>query len=203
MKIEFPVPFRCPANLAPHLEKVFSGEYEIPLYGPQIILDIGANVGAFSVWAAHRFPGSEIHAYEPNPDCFEFFERNVEHVPGVTLYKHGIGTPGWRVLMNGEHNLGEASLFAGGSRGTTGKHVEIRSPQELPEATILKMDVEGAELEILSVIAGRKFAAVLLEYHCEELRRECDALLGDYILIGSDVAEPGRGTLRYIRKGLK
>lgn len=204
MKIEFPVPFVCPRSLEPHLEKVFKGEYEVPLHGAFNIIDLGANVGAFSVWAAHRFPGSKIHAYEPNPDCYPYFNKNVNFLPSVSLHEWGIGEPGWRILMNGENNLGEASLHPGGCRASTGKHVEIRSPMTLPRADILKMDIEGSEIEVLGPLIreGREFAAVMIEYHNEELRRECDQLLSDYVIVRAEVAEPQRGTLCYLRRNL-
>lgn len=104
--------------------------------------------------------------------------------------------------MNGRNNLGEASLYAGSGNGITGKHVEIKDARKAPEADILKMDVEGAELEILELLtlAGRKFTAVMLEYHNNKLRRDCDLLLKDYHLIKGEVADRGRGTFCYIHK---
>ena len=43
----------------------------------ELIVDVGAGVGDFTLAAARRFPKSEVHAFEPNPRAFELLERNV------------------------------------------------------------------------------------------------------------------------------
>jgi Met-10+ like-protein len=46
--------------------------------GPaELIVDVGAGVGDFTLAAARRFPQSDVHAFEPNPRAFELLERNV------------------------------------------------------------------------------------------------------------------------------
>ena len=42
-----------------------------------IILDIGANLGLFSLMAKNHVPGSEIHAFEPSSRACSFIRRNV------------------------------------------------------------------------------------------------------------------------------
>lgn len=185
-----------------HIQTVFSGEYEVPLFGSHYdILDIGANVGAFSLWASHRFPFSTTFAFEPNPDCLPYLEENLKNSP-VVIHKHGLGKEGVRPLFNGRSNLGEASLHTNINGGETGKHVEIKDPLTLPEADIVKVDTEGAELEILTPLInhGRTFRAILLEFHSATDRRAIDALLKDYILTGSHVFHHNRGVCRYLHK---
>lgn len=206
MKIEaLPHNFTCPANIKPHLEKVLLGEYDVPLFMPvPRILDLGANCGAFSVWASHRWPGCTIEAYEPHPENFTYLERNLANYPNVTLHNYAIGNPGWRILGNGLFNQGEASLHEIDNNPLpTGQHVEVRSPLELPEADILKMDIEGSEIEVLPALieAGRYFKAICYEYHSERIRRHLDALLGDYKLVRAEVLHPdGRGTFCFLHK---
>ncbi len=43
-----------------------------------IILDIGANIGAFSLLAAFHFPGSKIFAFEPAETNFKVLKNNIE-----------------------------------------------------------------------------------------------------------------------------
>lgn len=207
MKITIEVPFVCPDSIRPHLESVFSGEYEVPLYGltNPVILDIGANVGAFAIWAHHRWPGSIIHAYEPSPTNFIYLMGNTERLQGIHVYEQGIGVPGFRVLFNGRNNCGENSLFAPHDGMTDiGIHVEVKDPLSLPEANMLKVDTEGCELEILEPLigAGRKFDAIMLEYHRIKDRLLIDALLADYdyTLVGAHIYSPGRGVVRYLNK---
>src|SRR3954454_8777689 len=57
---------------------VLSGEYDAPYDGEGLrILDLGANLGAFWLWAQRRWPHSTITAYEPEPEAFALLERNT------------------------------------------------------------------------------------------------------------------------------
>lgn len=204
MQITLPIRhFRCSASLKPHLQDIFDGEYDLPVHWTNlIILDCGANVGAFSVWASHRFPGSLIHAFEPNPDATPELLENT-YAYNVITHHVGVGKPGMRPLYDGVNNLGEASLFKGsGVTKDTGRHVEIIEPLEMPVADILKIDTEGAEIEILQPLirGGRKFRAVMIEYHREDDRKLIDEILSDYVLIGLHAYQSCRGVVKYIHR---
>lgn len=208
MQIKIPVPFDCPTNLSHHLKHVFEGEYEVPLYAPGLtILDVGANVGSFSIWAAHRFPHSTIHSYEPHPKNYELLVKNCRRYPNIKTYECGVGIPGTRILYNGKHNDGEHSLIAGcrGVDGMTGQHVTVIDPLSMPKADIIKMDTEGCEIEILRplILDMQSFLAVMFEYHAANHRTELESLLGkDYVLVGADIYSPSRGTMKFLHKKL-
>ncbi len=206
LKLRPPQDFTCSEAIEPFLHKVFLGEYEIPLQvAAPTILDCGANFGAFSLWASHRWPGAKIHAYEPHPRTFEYLRKNLRSYSNVTLYECAVGKPGLRPLFDGVNNEGEASLFAGNGRADTGHHVLTIDPCDMPEADILKMDVEGAELEILQrlIETGRTFKAVMFEFHHIDLRRMLDSLLADYTLVGCELnLNPGLGVCKYMHKDL-
>lgn len=208
MDLRFKVPFICPDDIAPHLESVFLGEYDVPFYprNPPRIIDLGANCGAFSVWASHRWPGALIDSYEPHPENFKYLVENTKRYPNIEVHNYAIGTPGLRILSNGKFNGGEASLIPiTNNPYPTGQHVEVRSPLFLTRADILKLDVEGSEIEVLRPLIeeGRSFSAILLEFHSDELRREVDSLLSDYRLVAGFVANSiGRGTFCYLHNGV-
>lgn len=203
-------PFQCPKDMWPFMQPILNGiEYDVPIYNGDIplrVLDLGANIGAFSVWASYRWPGCQIHAYEPHPETFKILAANMKHYLNVTAHEWAIGAPtpsGMRALLDGKNNSGEASFFVNPSSKGTGIHVEVRDPLSLPEADILKMDIEGCEVEVLEPLihSGRKFLAVMFEYHRANDRRILDLLLNDYYLTGSKVLEiNGRGVCRYIHK---
>lgn len=199
--------FRCEKKIQPFLEHVLTGEYDIPLSfrHKATILDLGANVGAFSIWATHRWPGCEVYAYEPHPDNVAVLVKNLRAYPNVRVHPVGVGNPGIRPLFTGKHNCGEHSFHTvKNNPAPIGQHIEVIDPLTLPEADILKMDIEGCEIEVLPKLlgAGRIYGAVLFEYHNEEIRRELDLMLKDYVLVGSEIYTPERGTVKYMRKGL-
>lgn len=202
--MKMPEGFECEDSIRPYLEKVFKGEYDVPYWPekPPVILDIGANVGAFSLWALDRWPGALIHAYEPHPETFKTLCKNVAGTR-VIPYNYGIASKeGWFPLYDGLDNSGEASLFDSAfARKGTGIHVEIKTPDVLPEADILKMDTEGCEVQILDplITSGRKFAAVMFEYHSPNDRRDLDLLLVEYVLAKAHVTPFCMiGTMNYI-----
>lgn len=202
--------FRCPENMRSHLATVWAGEYDVPglSFDPApTVLDLGANCGAFALWALERWPGATVHCYEPQEEAFEDLAANLCHLLGLDqggahLYRQAVGDPGLKRLFHGRNNPGEAGLYPGACRCESDyEEVETISPGALPRAHVVKMDIEGAELVTL---AGLRFApvAILLEYHHEALRRSIDALLGDYTLIGGQVYEPGRGVLKYVQRAI-
>lgn len=208
MITQFDIPFSCPADIEPYLQKIFSGEYDVPvfLYAPRII-DLGANCGAFSLWATHRFPGCVIDAYEPHPETYKYLERNTARYANIRIHNYGVGTPGMRILHNGLNNCGEASFhIANDNHAPTGQHIEVIDPLRLPEADILKLDIEGCELEVLRPLiekSTRRPSLILLEWHNHGIRRTIEELLIDYHLIGAQIYSiDGLGVFKYMRKDL-
>lgn len=210
MQIKIDLPhFRCPANMAHHLKKVFEGEYDVPVTygsGQPVILDLGANCGAFAIWATHRWPGCVVHCFEPHPKAFEYLAGNVKPYGNIYAHKYAVGAPGLRPLINGPNNLGESSLhLAANVEEITGEHVEVTDPLSMPrDARILKMDIEGCEFEVLEPLLkdGRRFDAVMFEYHNDSLRKKCWDLLGDYKLTGAHCYNDDLGVLRFVHREL-
>jgi len=64
--------------MRPHAEKVLAGEYAAPVdfQNPPRVLDIGANVGAFTLWANQTWPGAAVIGYEPHPDNAAAWREN-------------------------------------------------------------------------------------------------------------------------------
>lgn len=205
--MKIPNGFYCEDSIRWHLEKVFAGEYEVPLKfeRPAVILDIGANVGAFALWAADRWPGAVIHCYEPHPVTHGTLLSNLSLTKErIFANNFAVGPAGRATLHEGIHNSGEATLFGGNqvSSGVT-HEVEVRSPLTLPDADIIKIDAEGSEVDILRPLieAGRHFSAIMFEYHRVDDRRLLDTLLRDYILTGAAVTpNPHLGVVRYLHR---
>lgn len=82
-----PVELECTTPLIGG-DEVFEGEYEVPYFGDQLtILDLGANIGSFALWATLRWPQSRIHCHEPHSGTFEILRRNVGALENVTCVK--------------------------------------------------------------------------------------------------------------------
>lgn len=80
-----PVSIAMPEAIRPHLEKVLEGEYEAGHFGSGLtILDPGVNAGASPGWANMRWPSSNIHAFQPQPDTFRILQENVRSLQTIS-----------------------------------------------------------------------------------------------------------------------
>lgn len=193
----------CPENMREFVQAVLDGEYDIPWLGfetPPKVLDIGANVGAFAVWAANRWPGCEIECWEPNPEAFALLEQNV--TAGTVLHRAAVAYRNETVaeLRMGMHNMGEASLYDIGEQTEETVTVDVARPDKLPAADVIKVDTEGAEVEILQgYLWRRRPKMVLFEFHRASDRVFLDELLlsKGYVLERGEIFGPERGVMCY------
>lgn len=198
-----------PPEMGPHVQRVFAGEYDVPYdHASPVILDIGANIGAFALWVLmSRWPRARVICYEPNPEALHYLRQNLA-LFGSSVQVRGVGVGREnekRKLFRGLNNLGEASFFDLGAQDIADAiEVDVLGAAELPAANIVKLDAEGAEVEILETmaLAGSQPDVILLEYHSEARRRACDELLVDYILVSGHVSQQGRGTFKYLHHRL-
>jgi FkbM family methyltransferase len=132
------------------------------------ILDLGANVGLFGVFAVSRWPGARLVAFEPDPDNLAVLERTVA-VNGLS----GSWTvvPAAAGAHDGETSFlaGQASLSRRADRDTPGAtKVPIRDVlPAIAAADLVKLDIEGGEWEILSDARFQASPprALVMEYH--------------------------------------
>ncbi|KAK8147271.1 hypothetical protein G3M48_001892 [Beauveria asiatica] len=59
------------------------------LSDPRFIVDVGANIGLFSVYMKKRFPACQVVAFEPAPDTFAVLTRNLAlHAVDDSVHAH-------------------------------------------------------------------------------------------------------------------
>ena len=226
-----PLTIDCPEPMFSAVEYVFRGEYESHHDGPRDgssleILDIGANVGSFAIWASLRWPGSTVRCYEPNPGTFAFLTRNIAGRPGITATNAAVfpnAKPREKFFARYDGD-GEAGLvsYAGDTfreKAIIGAfEVDVVSPKSVGRADIVKLDCEGAEAEILEHLDLSKTELVLAEFQNGKNRaimqqvlardfekvldQECpwDPIL-DYLDYRADLEGDVYGRMFYRRKG--
>jgi len=134
-------------------------------FTPQTILDVGANVGIFSLWAGVNFPGATIHSYEPNAALQQFLTENISqvsarwHMEGVSGHD-GFGS----FAQEGESMVGQCTESETGDIPVVSLQTAIKRMGGAVD--LLKLDCEGSEWSILENL--EPFAAVRcvrMEYH--------------------------------------
>lgn len=131
------------------------------------VVDIGANIGAYSVWAAGRVGSSgRLLAIEPNPVSFEQLLCSMEGLPvKATAIQAACGDSGGSITLHFEEGYTVSSSIHPFDAATDSVSIQMfRLEDLLRESSIqridmLKIDVEGAE-ELVLRGAGASLAQV-------------------------------------------
>jgi FkbM family methyltransferase len=117
------------------------------------VWDIGANVGLYTRrFAALTGPHGLVVAFEPSPINFTRLEQACAPLANVQLHRCGLGDVAGRLhLQQGADALGATSRVGAAEEGIA---VDIRVGDEmiasgLPPPNVVKLDVEGFEVEVL------------------------------------------------------
>lgn len=159
------------------------------------ILDIGANVGFFSLFMLFRHPDAKIYAFEPMPYNFSKLAKYREEAKLHNLFpvnKAVAGIPEKLTLNYGGNGTFTtmASIFSHQHKGRT-LEVEattlpqIAEEQQLGSIDFIKLDCEGAEYTILYNTPPelfRKISALGIETHPGQEAIENTEALADFLL---------------------
>jgi len=120
------------------------------------IIDCGANIGIASLYFASIYPAARIYSVEADPENFAILKSNTMGEPRIFPI-HGciVTTPEDTVLFN---NLGPAWSRKLASGDTISGKISVPAitldallaKHEIDRVDLLKMDIEGAEREVLS-----------------------------------------------------
>merc|ERR1712070_519575 len=137
----------------------------------QIIIDVGANIGLFSISACKRFPHARILAFEPHPANYRFLNHNLKTAgcSHVETYNKGISKDGRRMFITWFDSIG-SSAFRGKNRYTL--PMETISPTKLWDlvggngnVSYMKVDCEGCEYELVPLLEQWRVPKIVCEVH--------------------------------------
>lgn len=181
-----PVDIECPPQMVEPVKYVFAGEYESHHFGTNLdILDIGANIGSFALWAQMRWPGSKIRCYEPNPGTFAFLKRNTAGHGQIACHNAAL-FPGARPREpffsrydgDGEAGLASYAVDTFRAGAVTGAfEVDVIDPARVASADIVKIDIEGGEADVLEHLDLSATSLVLLEFQNRRNRQRMQEIL--------------------------
>lgn len=136
-----------------------------------LVMDCGANLGVVTeVLAATP---ADVMAFEPDPWAFGKLQKAFGDHPRVTLINAAVGAKAGTVKLMRAENFDDnptgasvkSTILDGGRAIDAGNHVEVELvdfPQLVAdtaatrgEIAFVKMDIEGAELEILETLEAR------------------------------------------------
>lgn len=143
------------------------GDHPIRLGEEECYIDIGAydgdTVRKFLTAVRHEY--NSIHAFEPDPTNFDAMRRSLgEDTPRLVLHNQAVSDCRGTLSFAAKGNMGSRAEVGGGVQVPC-----IRLDDELEWATLIKMDVEGHEPEVLrggsGLIARCKPRLAITCYH--------------------------------------
>lgn len=132
------------------------------------ILDCGANVGVSSLFFHRNFPNAKITAFEPDPKIFAYLKNNLAQAGAhqIELVAKAVWSSSTTLRFQSEGSDAGRIEAAPGKNLIEIPAVRLRDFLNEP-VDLLKMDIEGAETEVLPDIADslQPVENIFLEYH--------------------------------------
>ena len=152
--VPHPLRLRARSSDSAVVVQVFDGrELEIATpVPPRVIVDAGANNGISAVFFATAHPGALVLAIEPDPENFALCLENTRPYPSIRCVQAALWHRPGRLVLENPGSGAWARRFGEGSGGTEVEAITVPQAIALTGADrvdLLKMDIEGAERELL------------------------------------------------------
>jgi FkbM family methyltransferase len=211
-EIKFPVYLRVPSSdVGVYSQVFFRHEYMFDVNNtPEFIVDAGANIGLTSIYLANRFPNARILSIEPEKANFEILVKNAAPYPNIIpiqgalwgksmqidVVDPGLGNWGFMTEAQGNGHATSKSLHQTVQGMTVDTILEKFGIQHL---SILKIDIEGAELEVFrnSSTWIDRIDSLIVELH-EPMKPGCNRSF--YNATGGFDSEWTKGELVYLTR---
>lgn len=179
------------------------------------IFDVGANRGETALKYINIFPLATIHAFEPFPETCVIFKENHKNQKNAILNQIALSSKVGKAVLNVNVSVDTNSLLLSGKLGATSdgscktlKQIEIETntldnyckQNNIQEIDILKIDVQGFEIEVLKgaleLLANGKIKIIFTEayfvqqYINQPLFYEIASLLIKYDFVLQDIYDP-------------
>jgi len=166
------------SNLAYLLSEIFiTNEYFFkPTSTEPVIIDCGANIGMSNLYFKSLFPNSKIISFEANPNAYKLLEKNIRenNLDNIEIHNVALFDKETEISFYISEDIGTLLGSTKSERGG-GYELKVKSKKlssylkNLPAVDLIKMDVEGAEIEIISDLFEsslmNKVKEFIIEYH--------------------------------------
>ncbi len=168
--------------------------YTAGLDGNSLVIDIGAHIGLFDLYINSKC--RQIFAYEAQPDNFFLAQKNIASygAGNISLFQKAVwSSSGQKVFLGVEQagQTGEYAIFPDertaedGFAAETISLADIFVTNKIIACDLLKVDIEGAEYEVLMKAPDNifdKIGRICLEYHPDLTGRQTVASLKDFLI---------------------
>lgn len=229
LKFRSGITLQCPPEV--NLNFLFHEVWVNKIYCPpgyeikknDTVIDIGANIGVFAIYAATRSKDVNVLAFEPFPDNADWLRKNVSQsrLPNIKVYQQAVaGVTEERKLQMSDswmkHALSETDKEVADFPEKNGQSIKVQCVEfdnvlkDVPKCDLLKIDCEGSEYEILyssSPETLKKIQKIVGEFHPRDEDKKTGRALCDYLanngfeITHFDALDIGEGTFCASRTG--
>lgn len=183
------------------------------------IIDIGANRGQFALVARECYPSAKVESFEPLADAVETYRALFSADDAVTIHQAAIAPDKGEATIHIsrrddsssllEISAAQTDLFPGTQEAGTrvvpvGPLSEYLEPEDIVEPAVLKLDVQGFELQALSGCAVLLHRFVWIYVECSFVELYTNQSLADEViswLHGHEFALKGVYNMSYDKQG--
>ncbi len=152
-------------------EEIFKKEiynFKTEKIDPKII-DCGANIGLATLYFMQRFPQAHISSFEPDPKIFSLLTENVSELKQnqtVELIQACLSSEDGNVTFTSDDSDGGSISKVPNEKSFSVPSLNLEKYINDP-IDFLKIDIEGAELEVLQTIKDKLHlvSQIFVEYH--------------------------------------
>lgn len=125
-----------------------------------VVVEVGANVGEFTIMAADY--ARQVFAFEPDPNCFQCLSDNTQSLDNVEIIASGASKANSREVFYISSDDADSSLI---KPKIYNQKIEINTvrldswmdSQGISVINFLKLEAEGAEMEVLEGLGEKIF----------------------------------------------
>ena len=160
------------------IEEYKRSQFEIK--NNDIVIDIGAHIGLFSLQASQHCNHGHIYSFEPNKENFDLLFDNIEsnNLKNVHIFNLAVSNSNKPIKLFENNDQSGHSMFSETSKFTEVNSItlkEIFEKNKIQSCDFLKLDCEGAEYEILQNLPKEYFPKIkkmVIEYHMADSHPE-------------------------------
>jgi FkbM family methyltransferase len=161
--------FINPTELMHGLNEIFIEEvYKQRLPPNPFIIDCGANIGLSIIYLKRMFPDAEIIAFEPDEENFNLLQKNIKSFDykNIKALKEAVWIENTTLQFAGEGSMSSRIHAEVSNHTVPVKAIRLKDFLDRP-VDFLKIDIEGAEFQVLMDIADqlKYINNLFLEYH--------------------------------------
>jgi len=137
------------------------------------IIDIGAHIGLFSVYARTLNSSAPIFAFEPEPNNYKLLKENLKQnrIQNIVAKSIAVTSKSDQITLNISQDSHNHSIILPSEthikvQSTTLERIIQQTPNQ--KCDLVKMDCEGAEFEIIGLTSPETFTKIdtlYIEYH--------------------------------------